>query len=143
MIVKIGNRLINSADEPVMIIFDEEEKRMISDMGDQTAFCSFPPGIAEEQVSKFMEISDMPSVCNFSPNSGEPFSLYTYNGDSKDEAERIYTEMAALKESGGNILLLPNLEFLASITNATIATIDTTEADATKTFLVSIEGTIV
>jgi len=47
MIVKIGNKFTDSKDEPIMIILDNEEKALISEMGKQTKFVCFPEDLMD------------------------------------------------------------------------------------------------
>lgn len=42
MIVKIGDKITNSEDEPIAILFTENEKKLISNMGKQGMLCSYP-----------------------------------------------------------------------------------------------------
>lgn len=55
MKVKIGDRIIDSQDEPIMLILSNEEKVLIAGMGEQTKFSSFPSGTSTEDVIDFME----------------------------------------------------------------------------------------
>ncbi len=59
MIVKVGNTYYDSNDMPIMIILTDEEKKLISEMGKQRKFCSFPPTISEEKIVKFMETPNL------------------------------------------------------------------------------------
>jgi len=55
MKVKIGNKIFDSNIEPIMLILNSEEKVLISNMGDQDKFCSFPDNISEEDIIEFMK----------------------------------------------------------------------------------------
>lgn len=54
MKVKIGNDIFDSNKEPIMIILAPEEKVLISNMGEQTSFCSFPEEMDTAEIEKFM-----------------------------------------------------------------------------------------
>ena len=41
MKVKVGDKIINSEDEPIMLILSEEEKVLIASMGAAKQFCSY------------------------------------------------------------------------------------------------------
>jgi sorbitol-specific phosphotransferase system component IIA len=59
MRVKIGDRIFDSLKEPIMIIFDENEKEHIANMGELFKYCSFPPeGYSVQEIEKFMEFED-------------------------------------------------------------------------------------
>ena len=55
MRVKIGDQMVDSEDEPIMIILSPEEKKMISNMGWQTQFCCFPKDYEPQKIIKFMK----------------------------------------------------------------------------------------
>ena len=55
MKVKIGNKTYDSNDEPIMLILEEEDKNNISNMGEQTKYCSFPEDIDTDTIIKFMK----------------------------------------------------------------------------------------
>ena len=60
MKVKIGNRIISSESEPIMLILDAEEKDLISNMAkEDNHFCMFPEGWCKEQVIDFMHECDL------------------------------------------------------------------------------------
>jgi hypothetical protein len=42
MIVKIGNRIFDSSEEGIALVLSDDEKKAISLMGEQNAFCSYP-----------------------------------------------------------------------------------------------------
>lgn len=54
MQVKIGDKIFYSTEQPIMIILNSKEKELISNMGDQTKFCSFPRNFSEEEIKDFM-----------------------------------------------------------------------------------------
>ena len=58
MIVKIGNKLYDSAREPIMIVLDSIDKDLISNMGEQKIYCRFPEGTKQDDVEKFIDVSD-------------------------------------------------------------------------------------
>ena len=54
MKVKIGNKIYDSNDEPIMIIIDLEEQSLIRDMSG-SKFASFPELCTTEQIEDFMK----------------------------------------------------------------------------------------
>ena len=54
MIVKIGDKLFYSDNEPIMVVLSNEEKNLISNMGCQHKFCSFPQRCTPDQMQEFM-----------------------------------------------------------------------------------------
>ena len=54
MKIKIGNMVYDSNEQMIQIELSEEEKELISNMGNQTKFCSFPEHIDVDDVKKFM-----------------------------------------------------------------------------------------
>jgi len=57
MRVKIGNKIYNSNDEPIMIILEDYNKDHIYNMAPEaTKYCEFPDTITEEEVKEFMKI---------------------------------------------------------------------------------------
>jgi len=55
MKVKIGGVMFDSAAMPMMIVFDEDEKKLLAEMpDDQNVFCAFPQGLDPEQVRGWM-----------------------------------------------------------------------------------------
>lgn len=56
MRVKIGDKIYDSNDEPIMIMVDEEEKHLISISGCQGKFCSYPDNdnYTPEMIREFM-----------------------------------------------------------------------------------------
>lgn len=55
MIVRIGDQYFDSEKEPIMIILDEKEKRLISEMGYQSKFCRFPKKVILTEIVEFMK----------------------------------------------------------------------------------------
>ena len=59
MKVKIGDTIYDSDTQPIMIILDENEKQLISQMDTKhSKFCVYPENYSEEEIKKFMEIND-------------------------------------------------------------------------------------
>lgn len=57
MKIKIGNKIYNSEEEPVLIILSDDEKELISDMDkDNYKFCSFPEEYPTENIVEFMKL---------------------------------------------------------------------------------------
>lgn len=55
MKVKIGNKIYNSEDEPIMVILSEKDKENIKNMAPYcTKYCSFPNPTDREYIEKFM-----------------------------------------------------------------------------------------
>jgi len=55
MKVKIGDKFTDSHDEPIMIILNASEKQLISEMGEQTKFASFPKKYGTDNIKKFIK----------------------------------------------------------------------------------------
>lgn len=56
MKAKIGNRLFDSRNEPIMIVLSDSDKENISNMpNDKTKYCSYPKGMNAEDIIDFME----------------------------------------------------------------------------------------
>jgi len=56
MKVKVGNKLYNSEKEPIMLILNSEEKRLIGNMRQvDNKFCSYPYEFGQNLVKKFMK----------------------------------------------------------------------------------------
>jgi hypothetical protein len=59
MRVKIGDTIYDSDEQPIMIIFDDDEKELISNMEDIcTKFCSYPPDSNVDDIIEFMKTGD-------------------------------------------------------------------------------------
>jgi hypothetical protein len=57
MKVKIGDKIFDSEEEPIMIILNEGDKRNISSMHeDVTKYCTFPENWNIEDIKEFMKI---------------------------------------------------------------------------------------
>ena len=57
MKVKIGDKIYDSNEEPVMIILSEDDKKNIGNMVPQaTKYCSFPDTCDIEKIKEFMKI---------------------------------------------------------------------------------------
>ena len=56
MKVKIGGEIIDSENEPIMLILSEEEKGLIASMGSAKNFCSYPDNMSLGEVQEFMLI---------------------------------------------------------------------------------------
>ena len=59
MKVKIGDTIYDSNDKPIMLILSEEDKFNISNMGEQTKYCSFPENINTNDIIKFMKEDEL------------------------------------------------------------------------------------
>lgn len=58
MKVKIGNKVYDANEEPVMLILDDVDKKNISNMHpDKNKFVAFPDGMDIDKVREFMKIS--------------------------------------------------------------------------------------
>lgn len=56
--VKIGNKIISSEDEPIMLILTDQDKFNISHMHPSSyKYCSYPSNMTEEDVVQFMYLS--------------------------------------------------------------------------------------
>ncbi len=55
--VKIGNKIYDSNDEPIMVILDKQDVEYISNMPKHnTKYCSYPEtGYSEEEIREFMK----------------------------------------------------------------------------------------
>lgn len=58
MRVKIGDKIYNSIEEPIMLMLDDSDKKNISNMGDLNNYGSFPEEMSIDDAYKFMEIED-------------------------------------------------------------------------------------
>ena len=57
MKVKIGNKIYNSEEEPIMLILSDEDKKLIGKMrAVDNKFCSYPYELGQELVKKFMKV---------------------------------------------------------------------------------------
>lgn len=59
MRVKIGSKIYDSHDEPIMIILEEYNKEDISNMADEARkYCEFPDEYNEDEIKEFMRIDE-------------------------------------------------------------------------------------
>lgn len=57
MKIKIGDTIYEANKQPIMVILDNLDKHIISQMPkDKYKFCQHPPNMLAEDVKKFMEI---------------------------------------------------------------------------------------
>lgn len=57
MIVKIGDQKYDSQKEPIMLELSIEERELIYNMDKSASkYCSFPEGLSDEDLAKFMEV---------------------------------------------------------------------------------------
>ena len=56
MKVKIGDKVFDSNDQPIMIILSSKDKELISDMEGQTKFCSYPENYKTADIIEFMGV---------------------------------------------------------------------------------------
>lgn len=57
MKVKIGNKIYDANDEPIMIILEGNDKENIRNMGTTaTKYCSFPDSYLVKNIKQFMKI---------------------------------------------------------------------------------------
>ena len=55
MKVKVGNKVYDANDEPVMLILTDEDKQLISDMSPTaTKYCAFPDDYSKKKVITWM-----------------------------------------------------------------------------------------
>lgn len=55
MIVKVGDKLYDSNEQPIMLILSKKDKELIMNMAPwATKYCSFPEGSTEEDIKKWM-----------------------------------------------------------------------------------------
>ena len=57
---KIGNKIYDSNDEPIMVILDKQDVEYISNMPKHnTKYCSYPEtGYSEEDIKEFMKLKE-------------------------------------------------------------------------------------
>ena len=55
MLVKIGDRIFDSNEEPIMLVLDDKEKEWIGNMRSAKRYCSYPEDYGAERALKFME----------------------------------------------------------------------------------------
>lgn len=58
--VKIGNKIYDSNDEPIMIILDKQDVEHISDMPKHyTKYCVYPEiGYTEDKIREFIKLKE-------------------------------------------------------------------------------------
>jgi hypothetical protein len=64
MKVKIGNKIYDSIEEPIMLIFDDDEQRKavakhLTDMNEKNdvrKYAIFKDGLSDDEIKKFMSI---------------------------------------------------------------------------------------
>lgn len=60
MRVKVGNETYDSAHEPVMVIFTDQDKENIKNMAPgEMKYCAYPYGIPQSAVKEFMDTENM------------------------------------------------------------------------------------
>ena len=74
MKVKIGNDWYDPNDQPIMIILNEFDKKLINNMSKKnTKYCSYPKfGYSEQDITDFMEIEEEDII----HKEKVPFSVY-------------------------------------------------------------------
>jgi len=56
MQVKIGNKIFDSNDEPIMLILTDQDKRNVANMDPKAHhLASFPESMSREEAEKFMD----------------------------------------------------------------------------------------
>lgn len=71
MKVKIGNKITDSYNEPIMIIFEQEEKELIGSLdGQDLRFCSFPENSNIQIIERFMTETDDPNQLSMDISEG-------------------------------------------------------------------------
>ena len=66
MLVKIKNKVYNSADTPILLIISDDEKKLIAEMDQgEHRFCSFPSELDILCVKKFMELGNAKELMSF------------------------------------------------------------------------------
>ena len=62
MKVKIGDKIVNAEDEPILLIFEDEQEKitlshhLINMPKEATKYCIFPNRMTAEEAHKFMAI---------------------------------------------------------------------------------------
>jgi len=60
MKVKIGDKIHDSNNEPIMMIFEDCDKENISNMTPEaTKYCSYPEDVSEEEIKEFMKTKEI------------------------------------------------------------------------------------
>lgn len=56
MQVKIGDKIYDAEEIPIMVIFSASDKKNISNMSDEMMkYCAFPDSCDEQEIRKFMK----------------------------------------------------------------------------------------
>lgn len=56
MKIEIGDTIYDSDTQPIMIILDENEKQLVSQMNTKhSKFCVYPENYSEEEIKKFIK----------------------------------------------------------------------------------------
>lgn len=59
MKVKIGDKIYDGDEQPIMIILEDYDKVLISAMSnDNSKYCRFPDGSNIDDIKKFMEVEN-------------------------------------------------------------------------------------
>jgi len=78
MKVKIGHRVYDGENEPVMVILSEKDKENIRGMDSSaTKYCCAPDGMTEEDVKKFMKNDSNFDICNCGQPKGMDWFFLT------------------------------------------------------------------
>lgn len=57
MIVKIGNKVYDSKQQPIMIVLSDDDKYNITQMiPEATKYCSYPDDMELNEIKKFMKL---------------------------------------------------------------------------------------
>ena len=89
MIIKIGNKITDSKDEPIMITLSPEEKALIHGLSSQFKFCLFPKDFDTLYLMGFME--DEQIIGQSTDNSLDskiPTQLFKF--DIRQTFEKVY-----------------------------------------------------
>lgn len=58
MKVKIGNKIYDSREQPIMVILEDYNKKDISNMDKEAyKYCEFPDDISEIDIREFMKVN--------------------------------------------------------------------------------------
>jgi len=60
MKVKIGDKTVDSEDEPILITLEPWEKQVIIDSGEKDHFCFFPTSSVIQDIQDFMKEKELP-----------------------------------------------------------------------------------
>jgi len=59
MKVKIGDKIYDASEEPIMLILTQEDRKNIENMNsDATKYCAFPDNTSLEFVKEFMKVEN-------------------------------------------------------------------------------------